>query len=210
MANKNKKTQIQQANQRRMKQQQYDAATKRLFIFPCIALGLGVIALLLYLIPFSEVYLDGYGPEHYVTGWEWIVACLSGNYSSPHIARGSMSEIFYFFATDWCEPLAILTLLSALVLILNAVVQLITIVRKMHILNAVSAVLSLLAVVLLIVAYAKGLDMKNARILSDFCQNNPLCSIKSYAIIPAIFSIGACTVSAFAAVKHFKLSALLK
>ena len=210
MANKNKRNQIQQANQRRAKQQQYEAATKYLFIFPSIALGLGVISLLLFFVPFAEVYLQGFGPEHYVTGWEWIVACLSDGYTSPNIARGSLSNLFYYFAKEWCEPLAIVTLFSALVLIINLAVQVITVVKKMHVLNAMSALLSLLAVILLIVCYAKGLDMKNARILSDFCQNNPLCSIKSYAIIPAILSIGSCAVSVYATVMHLRASKLLK
>lgn len=210
MANKNRKSQLHQANQLKAKQQQYDAATKHLFIFTFIAIALSVISLLLYFVPFAQVYLQGYGPEHWVTGWEWIVACLGGNYTSPNIARGSLANIFYYFATEWCEPLAIVTLFSALVLVINLLVQVITAVKKIHVLNVVSAVLSVVVFVLLIVCYAKGLDMKNANILSDFCGNNPLCSIKSYAIVPAIFALGGAGVSTFAAVKYFKASKLLK
>ena len=209
MANKNRKVQAQQASQAKVKQQKYEAATKGLFIFPCISLGLCVITLLSFFANFVEIYLKGYGVEQSTSGWAFIAALLTNGYSNPLVSP-SLANVFYVFATDWCEPLAIVTLFAALVLIVCVVVNLITIVRKMHALNLASAVLGLASAVLLIVCYAKGLDMKNANILSDFCGNNPNCSIQSYAIIPAIFALGATAVSAVATVKNIKAKNLLK
>ena len=209
MANKKNKANIQKANQQKIKQKQYEVATKNLFIFPCIALGLSVIALLSFFANFVEIYLQGYGVEQSTSGWAFIAALLTNGYSSPTLSP-SLANVFYVFAEDWCAPLATVALLGALVLIINLAVQIVTLVKKLNVLNAVSAVLGLLAAILLIVCYAKGLDMKNANILSDFCGGNPNCSIKSYAIVPAILAIGSAAVNAFAAVKTMQASKLLK
>lgn len=210
MANKNKKSQIHQANQRKIKQQQYDAATKNLFIFPCITLGLSVIALLSFFANFAEVYASGVGVETGVSGWSFIIAAITGNYTSPSAVYGDLAVPYYTYAQQWCETLSIVALFAALIALINVVVQIFAIVKKMHLMNAVSAVLSVITVVLLIVCYAQGLDMKNGEILSVFCGGNPICSIKSYAIVPAIIFIGAAAVSVVATVKHVQASSLLK
>lgn len=210
MANKKNKAQIQRAQQQQIKQKQYDVATKNLFIFPCIALGLVVIALVSFFANFVEIYASGVGVEQSVSGWSFIAAFLSNGYTSPSIGTGALANVFYVWAKDWCAPLATVTFIAALILVVNLAAQIVAIVKKMHVLNAVSTVLGLVAVVVLIICYAKGLDMKNAEILSGFCKGNPICSIKSYAIVPAILTIGATAVNAFASVKYFQSSALLK
>lgn len=212
MANKNRKTQAHQAQQQKLKQKQYDAATKNLFIFPCIALGLTVLALLFLFVNFAEVYntqLDN-PVEVAVRGWSFFIVGLTGNYTAPNKIYGDLAVPFYLYAAEWCETLALVAVFAVLITVLYAVVQIITIIKKTHGLNIASAVLGLISAVLFIVCYAEGLAMKDGNILSLYCSNNPNCSIKSYAIVSAIIMLGATAVSAFAAYKTLQASKLLK
>lgn len=212
MANKKRKDDLKQAYQRKAKEQQYETATKHLFIFPIIALAVSVLVLLLMFVTFADVYntAEGVGVEVKVKGWSFVISALTGQYTSPDAIYGDMAMPFYYYAAQWCESVAIFALLSVLVIIINAVVQIFTVVSKYHVLNVVSAVLSLLSAVLLIVCYAQGLAMKNGEILSVYCSGNPLCSIRSFAIYPALFALAGCAVSAFAAVKYIQAAKLLK
>ena len=161
---------------------------------------------------FAEVYnsqLDS-PVEVAVSGWSFFVAGLTGDYTSPANVYGDLSMPFYYYAAEWCETLGIVSILAVLIVVLFAVVQLVTILKKTHSLNIAAAVLGLVASVLLIVCYAEGLAMKNGEILSTYCSGNPNCSIKSYAIVSAIILIGATAVNAFAAVKSVQASKLLK
>ena len=212
MANKNRKIQSQQAQQQKIKQKQYDAATKHLFIFPCIALGLAVLALLFLFVSFAEVYntqIDN-PVEVAVSGWSFFVAGLTGKFSSPAKVYGDLAVPFYLYAAEWCETLALVSVFVVLIAALYVVVQIITIIKKTHVLNIAAAVLGLIAAVLLIVCYAEGLAMKDGEILSTYCNNNPNCSIKSYAIVSAIIMLGATAVNAYAAYKTMQASKLLK
>lgn len=210
MANKNKKTQIQQANQRKIKQQQYEAATKKLFIFPCIAVGLSILVLLLFFVHFADVYNTASNSlEFAVNGWTFFVAGLTGTYTSPKLASGFLAVPFYSHAQQWTETVGTVTVIAVFVIVFNLLVQVITIFKKMHSLNVLSAVLSVVSAVLLIVCFAKSIDMNNATIISDYC-NNPACEVRSYAIFPALFALGSAAVSAVATVKHLKASSLLK
>ncbi|MCH5159448.1 MAG: hypothetical protein J1F66_01190 [Clostridiales bacterium] len=212
MANKNKKNQIHQANQRRVKQQQYEAATKNLSLFSFIALGISVLLLFLLFVSFADVYntTAGVGVEVKVSGWSFAIAALTDTYSSADSVYGNLAVPFYYYAGEWCETLAIFALFSVLIMVLNIVVQIFAAVKKIYVLNAVSAILSVIAAILLIVCFVEGLAMKNGEILTTYCSNNPACSIRSFAIIPAIVALGSAAVSTVATVKHAKASRLLK
>ena len=212
MANKNRKTQVHQANQQKVKQQQYQAATKYLFIFPIIAAVLTLLALLPFFANFAEVYnsqLDN-PIEVAVRGWSFFVAGLTGDYSSPDAVYGDLAMPFYYYAQEWCETIAIVSIFAVVFIVLSVAVQAIAAIKKMHGLNLVSAILGLISAVLMIVCYAKGVGMANSDILPIYCSGNPACSIKSYAIISAIILLAATAVSAFAAIKNMKVSKLLK
>ena len=212
MANKNRKNQIHQANQRKVKQQQYELATKNLFLFALIAVGISALILILLFVNFADVYntSEGVGVEVKVSGWSFIMAALTGNFTYPDAIYGDIAMPFNYYAQQWCESVATFALLSLVVILFNAVVQVIAIVRKMYVLNVVSAILSVVTAVLLIVCFAEGLAMKNGEILTTYCNNNPACSIRSFAIIPAICALGSAALSVFATVKHLQASRLLK
>ena len=212
MANKKRKEEIRASYQRKAKEQQYEQATKHLFIFPWIALGVSVFTLLLMFVTFADVYnsAPGVGVEVKVSGWSFVMSGLTGNFTSTESIYGDMAMPFYYYATEWCETVATCSFIAVGVIILNIVLQIFAGIKKLHILNVVSAVLSLVATILLIVCYAQGLAMKNGGILSIYCGGNPLCSIRSFAIFPAIISLGGVVVSTIATAEYMKASKLLK
>ena len=212
MANKKRKEEIRASYQRKAKEQQYEQATKHLFVFPWIALGVSVLVLLLMFVTFADVYNSaaGVGVEVKVSGWSFVMAGLTGNFTSPESIYGDMAMPFYYYAGQWCESVATFALLSVIAVIINVVVQIIAGIKKLHILNCISAVLSVIVTILLIVCYAQGLAMKNGSILSIYCGGNPLCSIRSFAIFPALISVGGAVVSTIATAEYMKASKLLK
>ena len=201
---------MQQANQAKVKQQKYDAATKNLFIFPCIALGLSVVLLLMFFVSFSDVYNTSTKVlELNVSGWAYFAAGLSGNYTSAELAQGFLAVPFYSHAKEWTEAVGMFTVITVFVALFNLIVQLVTVLKKFNGLNIVSAVMSLATAILLIVVMAKAVDMNNAKIISDYC-NNPACEVRSFAIFPMLVALGSCAVSVYAAVKNIQAQRLLK
>ena len=213
MANKNKRSQIQQANQRRANQQRYEVESKKLTLFTLIALGVSVVLLLLLFVNFAGVYNPQAknGIEVKVSGWSFAIAALTGNYSSDlEAVYGNLAVPFYYYAREFSETVAVFALLTVVVILFNVAVQVITVVKKMYILNCVSAILNVVIAALLIVCFAEALAMKYSDIIPDYCNGNPLCSIGSYAIVPAIFAIGSAAVSVYTTVRYMKVSKLLK
>ena len=218
MANKKRRDEVRQEYQRKAKEKQYQEATKRLYIFPIIALALILFVFILLFVTFADIYQsEAKVVEGSVSGWSFVVSgftyLFNGHYigSNPDTLHlyGALVEPFYDFATEWCETVAILAVVIVLISVVNIAVQIVTILRKNHILNLVSVALSLVTFVLLIVCYAKCIDMNNATIISDYCRN-PACVIRSYAIFPALFALGAAGVDAFAAGKYLKARKLLQ
>ena len=208
MANKKRQEENRQTSQNKIKNQKYEAATKSLPIFPIIALAVSVLVLVLFFVTFADVYNQG-TVEVKVSGWSFVIAGLTGNYTSPNKVYGDMAMPFYAFAKEWVETVSVVALIAMLVLVATIVMQVVTLVTKSHMLNSVSAVLSVVAAVLLIICYAECLDMKNAKIISDYCRN-PVCVIRSVAIFPAIVSLLSGAVSAFATAKYMKAQKILK
>lgn len=212
MANKKRKNDVHQMNQQKAKEQKYDVAVKKIRIFPIIALGISAMVLILMFVTFANIYNSaaGVGVEVSVSGWSFVVAGLTGDFTSPNAVYGDLAHPFYTYAQEWCESLATLSLVVVIMVILTLIVDAVTIVRKNYALNLISVPLSLVTSILLIVCYVKGVDMVNSDIIPIYCNNNPLCSIQSYAIFPALFALGSIPLSIVAAVKYFIARKLLK
>lgn len=211
MANKKQFNQ-KQSYQRQSKEKQYNAAMRRLSLFAYISIALSVLILLLLFVNFTEVYNSdrSIGVEIKVSGWSFGIAALTGNYNVPNEGVYGNLDTFYYFAKDWCETTGTFALLALIVILVTLAVQIVAVVKKLHILNCISAVLNVVTAILLIICFAKCLDMKNATILSDYCNGNPLCSIKSSAIVPALAALANTVVGGIATAKYMKASSLLK
>ena len=210
MANKKRRNEIQQAHQRKIQGQKYDAAVKKIRIFPIIAIGISVLVLALLFVTFANIYNSAVGVEVKVSGWSFAIAGLTGKFTSPDAVYGDLAHPFYTFAAKWCESIATLTLVAAILVLVMIIVAVVSIIRQNYALNLISAVLSLAVFVLLIVCYVKGVDMVHSDIIPIYCSGNPLCSIQSYAIFPALFALGVVPVSIIAAIKYFIARKLLK
>ena len=212
MANKKRKNEIRQAYQRKAQEQKFEAAVKKIFIYPCIALAINVLVLVLLFVTFADIYnsSSSVGVEVSVSGWSFVMSALTGNYTSVEPIYGDIAMPFYYYAAEWCQTIGTCALLAAIAVILTLVVQLVTVIRKNHVLNLISLALSVVSFVLLIVCFAKGIDMINSDIIPIYCGGNPLCTIRSYAIIPALLALGGGVVSAIATVKYFQASSLVK
>lgn len=168
----------------------FRAASKKLTIFPIVALCCTAIIACLFVLDWANIYNTTIaGKEVSVSGFNCLWACLTGNYSSADAAYGDMAVPFYYYAKGYCENLGVLTLIAAILLILSAISQIVASFTKKPIVNVVSLALNLLLAVVLIVCFIVALRMNDSQILPKYCSGNPACSIKSYVVIPAVFAL---------------------
>ena len=189
--------------------QQFDAANKRLNFYAPLAAVFTAIANVLFFLPFLGIHnTDIDGLEISVKGWSAAICALTGKYTIPEGAYGNM-DVFNYFAPSQCKALGILSLAAAVAVIVTLVVLVVAAIRKLRI-NALGAGLAFVASGLIVGAFVAALSVKKSNILAEYCLNNPKCSIRSYAIIPALFAIIAAVVCFVGAVKYAKAKKLLK
>lgn len=209
--NKEKQEKARLANLAKQKERQYTAALKGVLPYSRLALVLLLVALLLFLTPWMDIYNSDIGGEEVsVSGWSCVMAALTGNYTSAGGLYGDMAVPFYYYAADYCEPLAQLALAAAAVVILACVLDLASAFLGIHVLHYASGLLSLAGTVLLILCFVKGISMAASDILPIYCSGNPACSIRSFALIPAIFTLVSAAASVRAVMKYSKAEAILK
>ena len=215
MANKKYKEMNMQKEQERIRKEKEERFTKtcnkELTKFPIIAMvGLAVL-LLLFFVDWAYIYnTDIGGKEVSISGFNCLFSGLTGNYTSSDSIYGDMAIPFNYYASAQCENLSIMTLISAVILLILLVCQLVTVITKQHMLNILCAIISVLLSIMLIVCFSMALGMKDSKILPIYCGGNPACSIKSYTIIPAIVALGLTALHGFATYKYYSLRTLLK
>ncbi|MBR1867118.1 MAG: hypothetical protein IJ800_00855 [Clostridia bacterium] len=193
------------------KQRKYLLACGKLTIYPKIALAIAIAIILCFLLNWASVYnKDIRASEVGVSGFNVLFAALTGNYSKAEKIYGDMAIPFYYYAADHCRALGIFTIISFAAFALSSVFTLIAVFGKKHILNVVCACLGAIETISLIICFVVALSMKNAAILSTYCGGNPACSIRSWAIIPAIVSAAYAVICFIATFKFLKIRNLLK
>ena len=202
----NKKEETRKANMRKAKERQFEAETSKLFIYPLIAAGLLVLMLLLFFVPWADIYnSDIGGAENGISGWNCFAAGISGNYTGTEGAIGdSMAVPFYYYAQSYCESIAPVTVAAFFITLLSLALQAVAIFMKKPAMNVISVLVNLVVAVLVLVCFCIGLSMSGSQILPVFCNANPACSIRSFAIIPALCAFGATALSVIASVKLYK------
>ena len=208
MANK-KNREINLKNERDKK---FRAACFKLRNFPIICLALSVLTILLFLVNFAEVFNTDYGAEVKISGFNTFFAAITGQYTSEKAIFGNMAVPFNYYAESYVHTLGILTLIAVVLTLANLVVQIVNVATntKNSELNLISLILGVLQAGVLIACFIVALSMKDAKILSTYCSGNPKCSIRSYAIIPAITALIGAAVSGIATVKYFIARKILK
>lgn len=222
MANE-KNNKVQQANKQQRaaqaeRRRRYEDEKQSAFlIFLIVFAATAVLALvgLIVTLATDAVYVhntsmteDG-GREVAVGGAAFLKALFTGNFSSADAGYDDIAVPFYYYAKDWCQPVAILTLLtvvfSALTLALSAVAAVFAIWKKEYLFTCFTLLSSLFMTVFAIAAFAMALGMSGSQILPVYCQGNPACSIQSDAIGTVIVSVLALGGNLFAFFKFMLL-----
>lgn len=211
MAKSKNTVEARQQNQKLEKEARYNAARKKLMPLPWIVVGLLVVSLLLNFMHWTDIYNTGIpGTEVVVNGWAYAFAGITRDFMSTSRIYNDLAVPFYYYAQTWCETLATLTLAAVAVMAVAVVCQVIASAAKLYAMNAVTAVLSAAGGGLLIACYAIALSMKDSQILPIYCSGNPACSIRSFAILPALVAIAAGVFCVVIFVKSQKTKQLLK
>ena len=211
MASREQRDEIRRQNMQRNKEKAFQASCATLKPFPIIAACVLVLAVLLMLVPFAEVYnTDINGPEVKVSGWSFAIAAVTGGYSSVSSVYGDMAVPFFYYAESYCLSLAPVALISLILLLVGIVLEIVARVKQAPVLNCAAAAVCVVAAILLIVCTSIARGMNNSDILPYYCQGNPACSIRSYAAFPAIIALVAAGLNILASVKYFAFRKELK
>ena len=181
---------------------------RRLRFFPLIILLITVVILLLMLTDWAAVYNTSIaGNEVRISGFNCVSAGLSGNYTSENEATfGNMAMPFNYYAKTFLRTLCALTVAVFFVVIAHMLIEVFaTITNKQGAFNILAIVFTVAEAALFIACYAVAISMKNAEILSGYCQGNPACSIQSQSIIPAVFAILSLAVPILAMIGEHKI-----
>lgn len=185
----------------------YKKSINKLFPLYLVAAAIGGVTLLCYFFSWAYIYnsTPGVGVEVGASGFSYMIAALTGKYSSSSGVYGDIAVPFYYYAGNYCKTLGALTLISMICLIVAVALVVVAFIVKKHEVSLASAVLFLANSVLLLCCFIEALSMKNSRILPIYCNGNPKCSIQSLAIIPFIVSLLSLAANVYATVKYFMI-----
>lgn len=203
MANKNEKTKRYEEARRNLMQRECRKLTPYTIVSVCLA----AITLLCFFFDWAQVYNLDAGVEVHVSGFSFMLASLTGAFTSEAPIYGNLSVPFNYYAEGYCIAMGVLTLLAVLALAAIIVLLIIGAAKRKYRLWLANAVLSAVAVVLLTACFAVGLAMNGSDILPIYCSGNPACSIRSYAVI-SVIAAALLSVSAFMA--DFRYRAICK
>ena len=211
MANRKTSEEIRKASEQQQKERKYASAMKTQRPLTLIALGLMVMALLFYFVTWADVYNTAIpGPEVGFNGWNSALMAITRDYMSFDSIYGDLAVPFYYYATSYVESLTLYTLISLIGAVVAIVVLIVAAAKKLYQLHGVAMVLSVVSTVCLFMTFGTALSMSNADILSIYCGGNPACSIRSFAIEPALMMLCVAVVEVIAFVKYMQARQLLK
>lgn len=186
---------------------QYKKSAGKLLPFYGWAIVVSLVVVICYFLNWVYVYNSDYGIEVKASGFSFIAAASSDNYSSADKIYGDLAMPFYYYAKASCETLGAVTL-TAFILNVSAVVVLLAVrTLKLQELSFVSVAFSFVSSVLLAVAFVVALGMKNDKILSVYCGGNPKCYIGSLSVLPALVSFAGTAIQSVGSIKFLLLKA---
>ncbi len=186
---------------------QYIEARDRILPLYLVAAIICAVSILGYF--FNWVYIYNSNPsvgvEKGVSGFSAVINALTLNkYTSVQPVYGDMN-IFYYFAKGYCVPLASVALITLCLTIVSSALCFVIYFTKKQDLSLISALFTIASAVMTIICFGIALAMNGSRILPEYCSGNPLCSIRSLAIIPALVLVAAAAVLGVAVVRYFVL-----
>ena len=200
-----------QERRRQQKEAAYQAAVGKLPVYLWIALAIAVAELLLFFADWANIYnTDIGGTEVSIDGWACLASGLTGEFTTAGGIYKDMAVPFYYYAPAYCGPLASMTVAALIAVVVSIALQAILSVKKLYRVSVAAAIVEAAAGVLLLVCFLRARAMNASDILPYYCSSNPACSIRSYAIIPAILMLCAAAANVLPAVQYQKAQKLLK
>ena len=182
------------------RQKQFDKESKKLIFAPIAGIVCYVAVMLLFFAHWADIYNTGIpGVEVKITGFNTLFSAFTGfenlaasfleNFENAPASYGDMLVPFYYYAGGYCKALGGLTIAAFFAAILALISSVLMLFFKKNVFNLVSAGLYAAVFVLLLICFIVALSMSGSKILPVYCGGNPKCSIRSYAVIPAIISL---------------------
>lgn len=200
MANKKaRELEIKQA-----KKDRYDMAKKTLKIWPFVTVAIILVSVAFFFLNWVEIYNTDINPhiELKASGFECISAALKNNYTSAD----SPLFIFYHWVHDEYNMISIdlfcwATVAAVIVMVLTVILEIVMFFTKDHSWSLITVVLTAVSSVALFIAFGAALSVSGP-ILKEYCNNNPACSINSYAIVPALIMLAAVAIEVIHYLKY--------
>ena len=171
------------------KKKKFDSFWKKLRYLSLLSLLFAIAILLFMFVNWAAVYNVSSGIEVKISGFNCVASGLSGNYTGTGSAFGDMAVPFNYYAASYVKKLALITVVAMFVSIARILIEIFASVsNKQGAFNVLGIAVGTAQTALFILCYVVALSMKDARILSGYCNNNPDCSIVSLAILPAVFA----------------------
>ena len=200
MAKQKSNAKLSQSKQERARR----AALQKLNAYPRAGLVLLALLLVAAFLPWVGIYnTDITGMEITVSGWAGLFCGLTGSYTAPGALFGDMA-VFNYHAAAYCKPLAIYAAIALLCAFAALIVEIPMLIKKIHALHFVNAALCAASAVFSVLGFVTGLGVKDSGILVSYCQSNPACSVRSYAVLVSVLAVAALLTHGIAAVQYVK------
>lgn len=168
-----------------------------------------LLTLLSFIFSWATIYnTDIKGSEVSISGLNVLYCSLTKNFTGTDSLSGDMAVPFFYYAETYCKSLASTTSIAFWFLMLSLLISIIIVITKKQSIHIVSIICNVIVIVLLVVCYTKGIAMNNSKIIPIYCKGNPACSIKSYAIFPAIILMIDIVISGFVLMNYFKTKSM--
>ena len=201
MANKREK----ERRERENLLNQYKESRDKLLPFYLVAAIICAVSIFGYFFNWVYIYAPSVGAERSVSGFSAAINALTlKKYTSANIKVYGDMNLFYYYAKKYCVPFATISLVALILTIISTALGFVIFFTKRQELSLISELFTIASTVMTIICFGIALSINESTIIADFC-GNPLCSVRSLAIIPALVLVAASVVQGIAAVKYFLL-----
>ena len=213
MAEKKKltKEENRQAKLRRESEARFQTACRELRPLSAASAAILAAVAAMFFVTWADIYnTDIAGAEVSFSGFNCLLAALTGGYSSAQALYGDIAVPFFYYAESYVRSLGVLTAVSMGLLLAALVCQIVAWAKKLWPAMLAGAVLNAAAMATLAACWITARSMNGSDILPIYCSGNPACSIRSYAVVPAVTALAALAFGVVGAVKYLRARRLLR
>ena len=192
----------------------YDKKKKELKILGYVALACAAVSLILMFVPFIDIYNDparsGGTDAGFVeigaSGFDCLISAITRDYTN---AERQLAPFYFWVTTQnnlpYVKTMAICALIAVLATVIAIVAQIMKIATGKNDFILFSGLCEFIAFVVCTIAFVSAFSCEDV-IIAGYCNGNPNCYIRSFAIVPAIAALAAFVADAI----HFVKNAAIK